>query len=128
MVDLRAATAYRNWDSAARQRELEDDGVVAEVLFPNTIPPFFPSSNLLLRPPTKDEYALRWAGLRAHNRWMVDFCHDTPGRRAGIAQILLNDIDDAVAEVEWAAEHAAFRRDPAAGRPTRLRLAAALRA
>ena len=46
-------------------RELEDDGVVAEVLFPNTIPPFFPSGNLLARPPTSDTYELRWAGLRA---------------------------------------------------------------
>jgi predicted TIM-barrel fold metal-dependent hydrolase len=107
-ADLRAGTAYRNWDSAARLRELEDDGVVAEVLFPNTIPPFFPSGNLLLRPPTKQEYELRWAGLRAHNRWMVDFCNDTPGRRAGMAQIMLNDVDDAVAEVEWAAEHGLF--------------------
>jgi predicted TIM-barrel fold metal-dependent hydrolase len=102
--DLRADFAYRNWDSAARLRELEDDGVVAEVLFPNTIPPFFPSGNLLARPPADDEYELRWAGLQAHNRWMVDFCADTPGRRAGMAQIFLNDVDAAVAEVEWAAE------------------------
>src|SRR6478752_3074286 len=102
--DLRADFAYRNWDSAARLRELEDDGVVAEVLFPNTIPPFFPSGNLLARPPADDEYELRWAGLRAHNRWLVDFCADTPGRRAGMAQVFLNDVDAAVAEVEWAAE------------------------
>jgi len=102
--DLRADFAYRNWDSAARLRELEDDGVVAEVLFPNTIPPFFPSGNLLARPPASDEYELRWAGLRAHNRWLVDFCADTPGRRAGMAQVFLNDVDAAVAEVEWAAE------------------------
>lgn len=103
--DLRLDTAYRNWDSAVRLRELEDDGVVAEVLYPNTIPPFFPSGNLLLRPPANQaEYELRWAGLRAHNRWMADFANDTPGRRAGMAQILLNDLDDAVAEIEWAAE------------------------
>ncbi len=102
--DLRADFAYRNWDSAARLRELEDDGVVAEVLFPNTIPPFFPSGNLLARPPADDEYELRWAGLKAHNRWLVDFCADTPGRRAGMAQVFLNDVDAAVAEVEWAAE------------------------
>ena len=43
-ADLQGETAYRNWDSAARLGELEDDGVVAEVLFPNTIPPFFPSA------------------------------------------------------------------------------------
>ena len=28
-----------------------------------------------------------------------------PGRRAGIGQVLLNDIDDAVADVEWIADH-----------------------
>jgi len=103
--DLRADFAYRNWDSAARLRELEDDGVVAEVLFPNTIPPFFPSGNLLARPPADDEYELRWAGLQAHNRWLVDFCAEAPGRRAGMAQVFLNDVDAAVGEVEWAAEH-----------------------
>ena len=102
--DLRADVAYRNWESAARLRELEDDGVVAEVLFPNTIPPFFPSGNLLACPPADDEYELRWAGLKAHNRWLVDFCADTPGRRAGMAQVFLNDVDAAVAEVEWGAE------------------------
>ena len=107
-ADLRGETAYRNWDSAVRQRELEDDGVVAEVLFPNTIPPFFPSGNLLARPPTPETYELRWAGLRAHNRWLADFCAETPGRRAGMAQIFLNDVDDAVAEITWAREHDLF--------------------
>ena len=107
-TDLRGETAYRNWDSKARLQELEDDGVVAEVIFPNTIPPFFPSGNLLARPPENDQYELRWAGLKAHNRWLADFCADTPGRRAGMAQIFLNDVDDAVAEIQWAREHGLF--------------------
>jgi predicted TIM-barrel fold metal-dependent hydrolase len=108
-TDLRGVTAYRNWDSAKRLEELEDDGVVAEVLFPNTIPPFFPSASLVTRQPkTRDDYDRRWAGLRAHNRWLADFCADTPGRRAGMAQIFLNDIDDTVAEIRWAREHGLF--------------------
>ena len=106
--DLRAETAYRNWDSDRRREELERDGIVGEVLFPNTIPPFYPSGNLTARPPTPDEYELRWAGLRAHNRWLVDFCNDVPGRRAGMAQVLLHDVDAAVAEVEWAREAGLF--------------------
>src|SRR5262245_31225342 len=74
-TDLRGQYAYRNWDSAARLRELEDDGVVGEVLFPNTIPPFFPSASLVTRQPkTRDDYDRRWAGLKAHNRWLADFC------------------------------------------------------
>jgi predicted TIM-barrel fold metal-dependent hydrolase len=103
--DLEGDDAARNWDSARRLAELEADGVVAEVIFPNTIPPFFPQSSLVAQPPgaSAGDAALRWEGLRAHNRWLADFCAATPGRRAGIAQIMLHDIDAAVAEVRWAA-------------------------
>ncbi|MBF9069340.1 amidohydrolase family protein [Streptacidiphilus fuscans] len=98
-TDLMAPEAARNWDSDRRLAELEQDGIVAEVVFPNTVPPFFPSASLSAVQPTAEEYDLRWAGLQAHNRWMVDFCAQAPGRRAGTFQILLNDVDAAVAEV-----------------------------
>ncbi len=75
-------------------------------------------------PRRADEYELRWAGLRAHNRWMADFCADTPGRRAGMAQVFLNDVDDAVAEIEWAAEQRPVRWHPAARRTSGLGAAA----
>ena len=94
--DLAGSNAYRNWDSDARVTELEADGIVAEVLFPNTIPPFFPSGALVTPAPNAAEYEHRWAGLQAHNRWLADFCAAAPGRRAGVAQILLNDVDDAL--------------------------------
>jgi predicted TIM-barrel fold metal-dependent hydrolase len=91
-----------NWDGQARLKDLESDGIVGEVIFPNTAPPFFPSGALTAATPrTREEYQRRWAGLKAHNRWLVDFCGEVPGRRAGIAQILLNDVDDAVREIEW---------------------------
>ena len=103
--DLAGSEAERNWDSARRLREMEADGVVAEVIFPNTIPPFFPAVSLVNQPPPADAGDLerRWAGLQAHNRWLADFCAETPGRRAGIAQIMLHDVDAAVAEIRWAA-------------------------
>jgi predicted TIM-barrel fold metal-dependent hydrolase len=99
--------ASRNWDSARRLSEMEADGVVAEVIFPNTVPPFFPKSSLVLQPPgaSTGDLERRWAGLQAHNRWLADFCRDAPGRRAGIAQIMLHDVPAAVAEIHWAAEH-----------------------
>jgi predicted TIM-barrel fold metal-dependent hydrolase len=102
--DLEGDEAGRNWDSARRLRELEEDGVVAEVIFPNTIPPFFPGASLVHQPPAANDgdLELRWEGLRAHNRWLVDFCADAPGRRAGIAQVLLHDVAAAVAEIERA--------------------------
>lgn len=48
--DLLADTADKNWNSARRLAELEEDGIVAEVVFPNTIPPFFPSAALMAPP------------------------------------------------------------------------------
>jgi predicted TIM-barrel fold metal-dependent hydrolase len=94
-----------NWDSRRRISDMEHDGVVAEVVFPNTAPPFMPTSVLAgTLPSSRDEYQRRWAGLRAHNRWLVDFCREAPGRRAGVAQVMLYDIDDAVEEVRWVRE------------------------
>ena len=78
-----------NWDSQRRLEETSRDGLAAEVLFPNTVPPFFPSGNLTAYPPKAGEHELRWEGLKAHNRWLSDFCNDAPGRRAGMAQILV---------------------------------------
>jgi predicted TIM-barrel fold metal-dependent hydrolase len=99
--DLKGDNGERNWDSARRQRDLESDGIVAEVIFPNTVPPFFPKTSLTAQPPaiTAADMHRRWAGLQAHNRWLADFCADTPGRRAGVAQITLHDIEASVAEV-----------------------------
>ena len=73
------------------------------MLFPNTSPPFFPSGLIGAHPPTTpSEYEYRVAGIRAHNRWLVDFCAAAPKRRAGVAQIFLNDVDDALREIQWA--------------------------
>jgi predicted TIM-barrel fold metal-dependent hydrolase len=103
--DLVRPDADRNWDSTRRMRELEADGIVAEVLYPNTIPPFFPKSGLTSLAPTPAEFGLRLAGLRAHNRWLAAWCAEFPDQRAGVGQILLNDVDEAVADVHWIADH-----------------------
>jgi predicted TIM-barrel fold metal-dependent hydrolase len=103
--DLTGGTRNRNWDDARRISELEDDGIVAEVIFPNTIPPFFPTGIVVARPPTPEEYELRLAGIRAHNRWLADWCAGQSGRRAGIGQIFVNDLEDAIADVRWCHEN-----------------------
>ncbi len=100
-TDLRV----RNWDDDRRDADQFADGVVGEVLFPNTVPPFYPGFVLFARPPKADDYARRRAGIHAHNRWMVDFCARRPIQRAGIGQIFLNDIDDAIADATWIKEH-----------------------
>ena len=100
-TDLR----IRNWDPERRNHDQEADGVVAEVIFPNTVPPFFPSFVLFAQPPKPEEYEHRLAGIRAHNRWMKDFVAEQPERRAGIGQIFLNDPDDAIEDIKWCAEN-----------------------
>ena len=93
------------WDGAVRNKVIDGDGVAAEVLFPDGItemnaPPF--GAGLSLKP-WGVEPELQWAGARAHNRWMAEFCQDEPVRRIGLAIVLmLYDVDEALAEVKWA--------------------------
>jgi predicted TIM-barrel fold metal-dependent hydrolase len=92
--------ADSQWDSNKRIRALEDEGVVAEVLFPNGLPfalgPFGSAG-------TQQNPALQREGRVAYNRWLADFCAAAPGRRAGQALISFNDgIDVAVRDIHWA--------------------------
>ncbi len=103
--DLQDGGRVRNWDDDVRNGDLEKEGVVGEVIFPNTVPPFFPSFVLFVGPPKDKDYEHRLAGIRAHNRWMADFCSRFPERRAGLGQIFVNDIDDAIADVRWCYEN-----------------------
>jgi predicted TIM-barrel fold metal-dependent hydrolase len=100
-TDLR----IRNWDDDRRDADMLAEGVVGEVIFPNTVPPFYPGFVLFAGPPRPDQYEHRRAGIHAHNRWLVDFCGSKPAQRAGIGQIFLNDIDDAIADATWIKEH-----------------------
>ncbi len=96
----------RNFDSADRIVAMDAEGVTGEVLFPNTLPPFYDIlAHLSGVPRTRADFAPRWAGLQAHNRWLVDFCGDEPQRRRGLIQLMPNDVDAAVAEIRWASAH-----------------------
>ncbi len=103
--DLGDNRRLRNWDNEMRNSQQEADGIAAEVIFPNTVPPFFPSFVLFAKPPTAEEYRHRRAGVQAHNRWLVDFCAEFPERRAGVGQIFLNDVEDAMEDARWIKEH-----------------------
>ncbi|CAN5697690.1 hypothetical protein BH10ACT3_BH10ACT3_24210 [soil metagenome] len=103
--DLGDNRRLRNWDNEMRNGQQEEDGIAAEVIFPNTVPPFFPSFVLFAKPPTEEEYRHRRAGVHAHNRWLVDFCADFPERRAGVGQIFLNNVEDAMEDARWIKEH-----------------------
>ena len=94
-----------NWDSDVRLALMDADGVSGEIIFPNTLPPFFDIlAHLSGVPRDRATFERKWAGLQAHNRWLVDFCREAPVRRRGIVQLLPNDVDTAVSEVRWAAD------------------------
>ena len=91
----RPAAPSGQWDSDRRVKELEDDGVVAEVVFPNG-GPFVTGRGGDAR--TRASSAP--PGCVAYNRWLADFCAQARRPRAGIAQLPIHDVDLAIAEIE----------------------------
>ena len=93
------------YDSDVRLGVLDNDGVVAEVLFPDGItemntPPFGAGLGLKTWGLDPD---LQWVGAQAHNRWMVEFVEQAPDRRIGLAVVpICYDIPKAVEEIKWA--------------------------
>jgi predicted TIM-barrel fold metal-dependent hydrolase len=94
------------WDAGRRDKELDQDGVAGEVIFPDAdsvtggaSPPFGAGlGGALDIPPDR-----AFAGAHAHNRWLAELCRDSPERRAGIALVpVTHDPVRAEAEVRWA--------------------------
>jgi predicted TIM-barrel fold metal-dependent hydrolase len=94
-------------DPSVRLKELEADGVVAEILFPNGLPPLSMSGAQGQGEVSDDPRRRRVvrAGIMAYNRWIADICQANPGRRVGTAILPpLFDVDDAVGIMTWAKE------------------------
>jgi predicted TIM-barrel fold metal-dependent hydrolase len=87
------------WDAARRVRDLESQGVVAEVLFSNGQP--FDEARL---DHSSDPSTTRASNM-AYNRWLIDFCSEAPGRLCGLAAIDFDDVEQAVTDVGWAKEN-----------------------
>lgn len=96
------------WDHDQRLRVLDGDGIAAEVIFPdglteNNAPPFGAGLGV---GPRGGERETQWAGARAHNRWLAEFCQMAPDRRVGVAVVPATwDVDEAVKETRWAREN-----------------------
>ena len=104
------ANQFPFYDSKGRLKNLEDNGFVAEVLFPGASPQtsvpwsdFLSSGAWRARTPRQRE--LQTAGERAYNRWLAEFCADAPNRRAGLAFVAFQDVDEALKDIHWAAEN-----------------------
>jgi predicted TIM-barrel fold metal-dependent hydrolase len=101
------------FDIDQRDKELDADGVAAEVIFAdadaitgNASPPF--GAGLSAGEISDPELA--FAGARAHNRFLVELCAHAPERRGGVGLVpICHDVKRAVAEIEWLAEHPGIR-------------------
>src|SRR5919204_97279 len=81
------------WDPAEHLRDMALDGVAGEVLYPSQGLFYFkvPDAQLMS------------AIFRAYNDWLAEFCRTDPARLKGIAMINVDDVHDAIAELERAA-------------------------
>ncbi|GAA0607922.1 amidohydrolase family protein [Sporichthya brevicatena] len=93
-------------DPHQRVKELDAEGIAAEVIFPDfglpweLHPPLKAAIIGYSRSPEKIEIA-----NKAHNRWLADFCAEYPDRLGGLAVVSFADVEDTVAEIRWAKEH-----------------------
>ncbi|MFN0072610.1 MAG: amidohydrolase family protein [Chloroflexota bacterium] len=78
------------WDPLSRVKEMAQDGVSAEVLFPT----------LALRLYSLEDARLQEACFRVYNDWLAEYCQASPNRLFGIAAIAVYDIDHAIQEME----------------------------
>jgi len=95
------------WDIDQRDKELDADGVTAEVMFADadaitgmSSPPF--GAGLAAGSITDPELA--FAGARAHNRFLAEMCSRNPERHGGIALVpITHSVERSVAEIDWLA-------------------------
>ena len=91
------------WDPKRRLEELEADGIVADVIFPdgsqNNAAPFQAANG---PGAIGAHHELQAVGAWAYNRWLAGFCANAPERHVGIAIVTIHDLDEAVAQATWA--------------------------
>ena len=99
------------FNSEIRDRHLDEEGIAAEVLygdgFVENQPPFSDimesSGQIFGGKPWPFE--LQLAGARAYNRWLAEFCNESPSRRAGVIMLpAAHDIDALMTETKRARE------------------------
>ena len=77
------------WDPAERLKDMDTDGVDAEVLYVGG-------------PLNSKDPELRLASVRGYNRWLSDYCSHAPDRLLGMAAIPIDTPERAVEELRFA--------------------------
>ncbi len=77
------------WDPAERVKDMDIDGVEADVIY----------TTLGFRQFWLTDAALQRACFRVYNDWLAEYCAHAPKRLAGLALISLYDVDEGVKEL-----------------------------
>jgi predicted TIM-barrel fold metal-dependent hydrolase len=94
---------FPGWNVARRLKDLDREGVTAEVLHGGHQGSVLPFYSVMNKPYPAD---VRFAGSRAFHRWVADCIGESKGRMFGIADPgPCLDMDATVAELRWAADH-----------------------
>src|SRR5512141_1408314 len=78
------------WDAKARMKEMEVDGLSAEVLYPTLGLDLF----------AIDDAGLQEECFRVYNDWLIDYCSTDTTRLIGIPAIPVYNIDNGIKELE----------------------------
>jgi predicted TIM-barrel fold metal-dependent hydrolase len=78
------------WDPKARIKEMETDGLSAEVLYPTLGLDLF----------ALDDAAMQEACFRVYNDWLIEYCRADNRRLVGVPAISVYNVDNAVKELE----------------------------
>jgi predicted TIM-barrel fold metal-dependent hydrolase len=106
------------WDASRRVKEMDGEGIAAEILIPGHQMATLPFFGIINRPAPAP---LRAAGARAYHRWLADLLAQSNGRLYGVADAgPCLDMQETVRELRWVAQHGfvsvqppGFTADPA---------------
>jgi predicted TIM-barrel fold metal-dependent hydrolase len=89
-----ASVRKGGWDPAERCKEMDRDGVDAELLYP--------TPRLCTGYTANPDRGFALACTRAYNDWLSDYCSYAPDRLAGVAVVPITGLSDALKEFERA--------------------------
>jgi predicted TIM-barrel fold metal-dependent hydrolase len=100
---IRSGGLFGAWNSERRLKEMDEEGIAAEILIPGHQLATLPFFGIINKPAPAD---LRAAGARAYHRWQADLIAHSNGRLFGVADAgPCLDMQATLREMNWAAKH-----------------------
>ncbi|MCK9504088.1 MAG: amidohydrolase [Porticoccaceae bacterium] len=100
---IRSGGQHGGWDPQRRLKEMDSEGVVAEIIHQGHQHATMPFFSIINRPSTPE---LRQVGAQAYHRWLADHMAATEGRTFGVADPgPCRDMAATIRELRWVASN-----------------------